>query len=154
VIEVTGPAAMQSLGQRVAAELRAGDVLVLTGDLGAGKTTFVQGLAAGLGITEPVTSPTFVISRVMAAPDGPDLVHMDAYRLGGAAELLDLDVDTESSIIVIEWGRDAGPLLADDVLELVIHQDVQDPNLRHVEVISRSGRFCVEDSWRAGWAAS
>jgi tRNA threonylcarbamoyladenosine biosynthesis protein TsaE len=106
------------------------DVLVLTGNLGAGKTTFVQGLARGLGIVEPVTSPTFVISRVLPAPSGPDLVHMDAYRLGGSAELFDLDVEVESVITVIEWGHDAGPMIADDVLELVIDIDEDDPDLR------------------------
>jgi tRNA threonylcarbamoyladenosine biosynthesis protein TsaE len=152
VIAVIGPAAMQELGQRVAGHLRAGDVLVLTGNLGAGKTTFVQGLARGLGIVEPVTSPTFVISRVLPAPTGPDLVHMDAYRLGGSAELLDLDVEVEAVITVIEWGHDAGPMIADDVLELVIDIDEEDPDLRRVEVVARGGRFLTDGSWRAGWA--
>ena len=143
---------MRQLGQRVAGVLRTGDVLVLTGDLGAGKTTFVQGLAAGLGVVEPVTSPTFVISRVMPSERGPDLVHMDAYRLGGAAELLDMDIDVDSAITVIEWGHDAGPLLADDVLELVIDIDAQDPDVRSVRAVPRGGRFVSDDAWRAGWA--
>lgn len=152
MISVVGPESMRALGQRVADVLRTGDVLVLTGDLGAGKTTFVQGLALGLGVTEPVTSPTFVISRVMPVAHGPVLVHMDAYRLDSAAELLDMDVDTDSAITVIEWGRDAGPLLAEDVLELVIELDAQDPDVRSVDVIARGGRFVSDDDWRSGWA--
>ena len=152
MISVVGPESMRELGQRVARVLRTGDVLVLTGDLGAGKTTLVQGLAAALGVVEPVTSPTFVISRVMPSECGPDLVHMDAYRIGGAAELLDMDIDVDSSITVIEWGHDAGPLLADDVLELVIDIDVLDPDVRSVSAVPRGGRFVADDAWRAGWA--
>lgn len=152
MITVTGPAAMQELGRRVATVLRRGDVLVLTGDLGAGKTTFVQGLATGLGITEPVTSPTFVISRVLLNSNGPDLVHMDAYRLAGSAELLDIDVDVDEVITVIEWGHDAGPLLAEDVVELTIDIDTTEPDVRRVDVVARGGRFLDNDDWRVGWA--
>lgn len=152
MITVTGPAAMQELGRRVATVLHQGDVLVLTGDLGAGKTTFVQGLAAGLGITEPVTSPTFVISRVLLNSNGPDLVHMDAYRLAGSAELLDIDVDVDEVITVIEWGHDAGPLLAENVVELTIDIDTTEHDVRRVDVVARGGRFLDNDDWRVGWA--
>lgn len=114
-------AADASATQRVAASLaahcRAGDVIVLTGDLGAGKTTFTQGLARGLGITAPITSPTFVIAREHGGSDGrPGLTHVDAYRLGGALELDDLDVDTEGSVVVVEWGEGLAERLGDDRL--------------------------------------
>ena len=82
------------MGRRLAQVLAAGDLVVLTGGLGAGKTTLTQGLGEGLGVRGPITSPTFVIARVHPSlVGGPDLVHVDAYRLGGAAELDDLDLD-------------------------------------------------------------
>lgn len=98
---------MRALGARIGRECRGGDVLVLTGDLGAGKTTFTQGLAHGLGVTEQVTSPTFVISRVHPNEGGgPALIHVDAFRLGSTLELddLDLDADLQESVVVVEWG--------------------------------------------------
>ena len=100
--------AMRALGAQVALSCRAGDVVVLTGPLGAGKTTFTQGLAVGLEVSGAVTSPTFVIARVhRSTVGGPDLVHVDAYRLGGLAELDDLDLDAslEESVTVVEWGE-------------------------------------------------
>jgi tRNA threonylcarbamoyladenosine biosynthesis protein TsaE len=113
----------RALGERLAGLLRPGDLLVLSGDLGAGKTTFTQGLGAGLGVRGDVTSPTFVISRVHPPlGDGPPLVHVDAYRLGGLAELDDLDLDTslEAAVTVVEWGEGLAEGLADDRLELEI----------------------------------
>ncbi|MFC6851301.1 tRNA (adenosine(37)-N6)-threonylcarbamoyltransferase complex ATPase subunit type 1 TsaE [Aquipuribacter hungaricus] len=105
--------ATRALARALGAELVGGDVVVLTGPLGAGKTTFVQGLALGLGVTAPVTSPTFVLARHQRPdaagprPDGPNLVHVDAYRLAGALELddLDLDSDLDRSVVVVEWGE-------------------------------------------------
>ena len=88
--------------------LRRGDLVLLTGGLGAGKTTLAQGIGAGLRVRGPVTSPTFVIARVHPSlGDGPDLVHVDAYRLGTALELddLDLDADLDHSVVVVEWGH-------------------------------------------------
>lgn len=114
------------LGERLAAALRAGDVVILTGDLGAGKTTFTQGLGAGLGVRGDVTSPTFVIARMHpSVVDGPALVHVDAYRLGESAELDDLDLDTalEESVTVVEWGAGLAEALADDRLEVRIGRD-------------------------------
>ncbi|QCU79302.1 tRNA (adenosine(37)-N6)-threonylcarbamoyltransferase complex ATPase subunit type 1 TsaE [Citricoccus sp. SGAir0253] len=110
-----GAAATQGWARRLAGVLRAGDVLILTGELGAGKTTFTQGLGAGLGVREGIISPTFVLSRIHPAlAEGPDLVHVDAYRLGSAGELLDLDLDAtaDRSVTVVEWGRGMAEALA------------------------------------------
>jgi tRNA threonylcarbamoyladenosine biosynthesis protein TsaE len=118
---------MQGLGERVGASLVAGDLVVLTGELGAGKTTFTQGLGAGLEVRGGVTSPTFVIARVHPSlVDGPDLVHVDAYRLGGLDELDDLDLDTslDSAVTVVEWGAGLAEGLADSRLEVVIERTV------------------------------
>ncbi len=118
---------MRSLGQRVGATLVAGDLVVLTGELGAGKTTFTQGLGEGLQVRGGVTSPTFVIARVHPSlVEGPDLVHVDAYRLGGLAELDDLDLDTplESSVTVVEWGAGLAEALAEARLEVLIERTV------------------------------
>ena len=117
--------AMRSLGRRLAALLVPGDLLVLTGGLGAGKTTFSQGLGAGLGVRGEVTSPTFVLSRVHPSRvGGPALVHVDAYRLGGGLELddLDLDVSLASSVTVVEWGEGLAEALAEDRLEVRIER--------------------------------
>lgn len=98
--------AMHSLGVRLAARLRAGDLLVLTGPLGAGKTTLSRGLGEGLQVRGPVTSPTFVLARTHPSLiGGPNLVHVDAYRLSSALELDDLDIDFARSVVVVEWGR-------------------------------------------------
>ena len=109
--------------RRLSAELRAGDLLVLTGPLGAGKTTLVQGIGDGLGVRGPITSPTFVIARVHPSlRGGPALVHADAYRLGGVAEIddLDLDASTDSSVTVVEWGEGLAEGLSEDRLEVAI----------------------------------
>ncbi len=114
---------MRALGAALAASLRAGDVILLTGELGAGKTTFTQGLGAGLGVRGDVTSPTFVIARVHPSlSGGPALVHVDAYRLGGTAELDDLDLDTslEDAVTVVEWGGGVAEALSDERLEVQI----------------------------------
>jgi len=116
----------QAFGRRLGALLRGGDVLVLTGDLGAGKTTLTQGIAEGLGVRGPITSPTFVIARVHPSlVAGPLLVHVDAYRLGSALELddLDLDADLDASVTVVEWGAGLAEQLSDTRLELTITGD-------------------------------
>jgi tRNA threonylcarbamoyladenosine biosynthesis protein TsaE len=130
-IERTVPTAddMQAIGEELAGQLRAGDVLVLWGDLGAGKTTFTQGLGAGLKVRGAITSPTFVISRVHPSlAGGPALVHVDAYRLGGFAELDDLDLDAslEDAVTVIEWGHGLAEALAPDRLDIVISRGDDD----------------------------
>ncbi|MHB1874355.1 MAG: tRNA (adenosine(37)-N6)-threonylcarbamoyltransferase complex ATPase subunit type 1 TsaE [Streptosporangiaceae bacterium] len=99
---------MRALGARLAAVLRPGDLVVLAGPLGAGKTTLVQGIGEGLGVRGPITSQTFVIARVHPSlRGGPDLVHADAYRLGSRLEVddLDLDADLDHSVTVVEWGE-------------------------------------------------
>ena len=126
-VEVTVPdaEAMQDLGRRMAGLLRAGDLVLLDGPLGAGKTTLVQGLATGVGVRGPVTSPTFVIARVHPSlGTGPQLVHVDAYRVGSGLELddLDLDADLEDAVVVVEWGTGSARRLADDRLEITIER--------------------------------
>lgn len=122
-VEVPSAHDMRALGARLAALTDRGDVLLLTGDLGAGKTTLVQGIAEGLDVRGQVTSPTFVIARVHRPKgEGPALVHVDAYRLGGVAEVDDLDLDAalDESVTVIEWGAGLVEDLADDRLEVAI----------------------------------
>ncbi|RNL61217.1 tRNA (adenosine(37)-N6)-threonylcarbamoyltransferase complex ATPase subunit type 1 TsaE [Nocardioides marmoriginsengisoli] len=123
------PEDTQAVGRRLGAQLRAGDLLILTGDLGAGKTTFTQGLGEGLGVRGPITSPTFVIARVHpSVAGGPALVHVDAYRLGDAAELddLDLDTDLDEAVTVVEWGAGLAETLSADRLELALTRAADD----------------------------
>jgi tRNA threonylcarbamoyladenosine biosynthesis protein TsaE len=113
--------AMVALGGTLAGHLRAGDLVVLAGGLGAGKTTLTQGIGAGLGVRGPITSPTFVIARVHPSlVGGPALVHVDAYRLGDVFEVDDLDLDASiaDSVTVVEWGEGKVEALADDRLEV------------------------------------
>ncbi|KQV00910.1 tRNA threonylcarbamoyladenosine biosynthesis protein TsaE [Microbacterium sp. Root322] len=116
---------MEQLGLRIGERLEAGDLLVLTGPLGAGKTTFTRGLAEGLGVRGPVQSPTFVIARTHPSlVGGAPLVHVDAYRLGSAAELDDLDLDLERSVVVVEWGRGMAEELADSWWDIEVERPV------------------------------
>ncbi len=119
----------RALGAALAAVVAPGDLLVLTGPLGAGKTALTQGLGAALGVSEPVTSPTFVIARVHRGGRLP-LVHVDAYRLGGVADVddLDLDASTEESVTVVEWGAGLVERLADEHLE--VRLDRRDDDVR------------------------
>ncbi len=126
-VEVVLPTAADtaSLGRRLAGMLRAGDLVLLSGDLGAGKTTLTRGLGEALGVRGAVTSPTFVIARVHPSlTGGPPLVHVDAYRLGSLAEVDDLDLDAtlDEAITVVEWGAGKVEGLSDDRLEIVLHR--------------------------------
>jgi tRNA threonylcarbamoyladenosine biosynthesis protein TsaE len=121
------PADTQGLGRALAGLLRPGDLVVLVGPLGAGKTALTQGIGVGLGVREPVTSPTFVIARVHRSERIP-LVHVDAYRLGSVADVddLDLDVTVADSVTVVEWGQGLVEQLADEHLEVRLHRREDD----------------------------
>ncbi|MEP7020296.1 MAG: tRNA (adenosine(37)-N6)-threonylcarbamoyltransferase complex ATPase subunit type 1 TsaE [Pseudonocardiales bacterium] len=127
---------MQALGIQLARVLRAGDLIVLTGPLGAGKTVLVQGIGAGLDVRGNVVSPTFVIARVHrpARDGGLPLVHVDAYRLKSLAEVddLDLDVDAADAVTVVEWGAGLVEQLTDARLEIAIarHADSDERTVR------------------------
>lgn len=116
----------QALAAALAKLLRAGDLIILSGGLGAGKTTFTQGLGRGLGVREGIISPTFVLVRIHPNlpdgpnPGGPDLVHVDAYRLAGPGEIDDIDLENtlDSSVTVVEWGTDRVEHLAVDRLDI------------------------------------
>ncbi|MBE4737057.1 tRNA (adenosine(37)-N6)-threonylcarbamoyltransferase complex ATPase subunit type 1 TsaE [Streptomyces caniscabiei] len=146
-ITVNAPDQMLELGRRLAKLLRAGDLVMLNGELGAGKTTLTRGLGEGLGVRGAVTSPTFVIARVHPSlVQGPPLVHVDAYRLGGGLdemEDLDLDVSLPDSVIVVEWGEGKVEELTDDRLNVVIHRAVGDTTdeVRHVTVTGLGERW-------------
>jgi tRNA threonylcarbamoyladenosine biosynthesis protein TsaE len=117
---------MRELGRRVAGLLRPGDLVLLTGELGAGKTTLTSGVGEGLGVRGAVTSPTFVIARVHPSLGaGPALVHVDAYRLSGGLEEmadLDLDVSLTEAVVVVEWGEGKVEELSEDRLHVLIHR--------------------------------
>jgi DNA polymerase len=140
-------AATRALGERLAGTLRAGDLVVLTGELGAGKTTLAQGIGSGLGVRGSVTSPTFVIARVHPPlrPDRPSLVHVDAYRLGSLEEVDDLDLDAslEEAVTVVEWGEGKVESLAQDRLEVRIERpaDAGDAETRRVTVRGIGARW-------------
>ena len=127
-------------GARLGALLKAGDLLLLTGELGAGKTTLTQGIADGLCVRGPVTSPTYVIARVHPSlAGGPDLVHVDAYRLGGLAELDDLDLDAslDAAVTIVEWGHGVAEHLSDGYLEVTL----RGRDTRTVDLVGHGGRW-------------
>lgn len=144
---------MRETGRRLAALVRPGDLVLLTGDLGAGKTTLTQGLGEALGVRGPVTSPTFVIARVHPSMGGgPALLHVDAYRLRGLPEVedLDLDADLAGAVVVVEWGQGLVEELSEDRLEVVIRRgpaaDALDAGgSRTVTVSSAGGRWSDAD---------
>lgn len=152
--EVPDADAMRELGERLGRSLVAGDLVVLTGGLGAGKTTLTQGIGHGLQVRGEVTSPTFVIARVhpsLVAGEPlvhPPLVHVDAYRLGGVDELDDLDLDTsvDEAVTVVEWGAGLAEVLSQSRLEVSIHRAVagdaasDGPDPRRVELFWHGGK--------------
>ena len=156
---------MRRLGEALARTLRAGDLVILAGGLGAGKTTLVQGIGSGLGVAGHVASPTFIIARTHAPTgDGPWLVHVDAYRLSSLEEIdhLDLDAGTDESVTVVEWGEGKVEALADGHALIEISRprgalgDNEDPERgdRTVTVTTRG------DAWRGrewpveGWVTA
>ena len=124
----------QAFGRELAALLRPGDLVVLAGPLGAGKTALTQGIGAGLGVRGPVTSPTFVLARVHRGGRLP-LVHVDAYRLGSMADVDDLDLDAtaEEAVTVVEWGHGLVEQLADE--HLVVQLDRRDDDVRTARLV-------------------
>lgn len=135
------PEAMHELGLTLGAKFNAGDLVLLTGPLGAGKTTLTRGIGEALGAIGNVSSPTFVIARTHKLDDtrpeisGTVLVHVDAYRLGSAAELDDLDIDFENSITIVEWGKGFTDGITDRWLEIEIERDYTgDSEVRQVTV--------------------
>jgi tRNA threonylcarbamoyladenosine biosynthesis protein TsaE len=124
----------QALGRALAELLRPGDLVVLAGPLGAGKTALTQGIGAGLGVPGPVTSPTFVLARVHRGGRVP-LVHVDAYRLGSMADVDDLDLDAtaEDAVTVVEWGHGLVEQLADE--HLVVELDRRDDDVRTARLV-------------------
>jgi tRNA threonylcarbamoyladenosine biosynthesis protein TsaE len=149
-LTVTSPEQMRDLGRRLAGLLRAGDLVMLSGELGAGKTTLTRGLGEGLCVRGAVTSPTFVIARVHPSlGSGPPLVHVDAYRLGGLDEMedLDLDVSLPESVIVVEWGEGKVEELAEERLQVRIHRAVGDTTdeVRQVTVTGLGERWASAD---------
>ena len=133
-VQVPDVESMRALGRRLARILRAGDLVLLGGELGAGKTTLAQGIGAGLGVRGPVTSPTFVITRVHAPlNDGPPLVHVDAYRLRGWDEMEDLDLEAtlDEAVTVVEWGEGLAEGLGPDRLEVRIHRPTGNARAGH-----------------------
>nr|WP_216648430.1 tRNA (adenosine(37)-N6)-threonylcarbamoyltransferase complex ATPase subunit type 1 TsaE [Isoptericola chiayiensis] len=161
----------RALGASLAAVLRAGDLVILTGDLGAGKTTLTQGLGEALGVRGQVASPTFIVAREhppLPRPDGttgPALVHVDAYRLGDLGELdaLDLDSSLDESVTVVEWGRGLAEALTEDRLEIDLERprggevalDHPDAGVRRVTLRGVGDRWAAVDLARivAGQAA-
>lgn len=148
---------MRELGRRLSSLLAPGDLVLLSGDLGAGKTTLTRGLGEGLGVRGAVTSPTFVIARVHPSlTGGPALVHVDAYRLGGGLdemEDLDLDVSLPESVVVVEWGEGKVEELSEARLQVVIGREAGgDPDVppgaegvREVTVTGIGPRWAGED---------
>ena len=123
---IQDPDHMHLLGLAIAKVLRAGDLLMLNGPLGAGKTTLTRGIGEGLGAQGTVQSPTFVLARTHRTAVGPKLVHVDAYRLNSAVELDDLDIDFANSIVVVEWARDYIDGIAENWLQVDINRESED----------------------------
>ncbi len=126
---VATPEEMHELGLSLGATFKAGDLVLLTGPLGAGKTTLTRGIGEALGAIGNVSSPTFVIARThkldgkRAELGDAVLVHVDAYRLGSAAELDDLDIDFENTITIVEWGKGFTDGITDRWIEIEIERD-------------------------------
>ena len=134
---------MHELGVKISQQFRAGDLVVLVGPLGAGKTTLTRGIGEGLRAIGNVSSPTFVIARTHKR-EGTDvpMVHVDAYRLGGAAELDDLDIDFENSIVLVEWGKGLLEGISNNWLEIEIERDhTGESEIRELRILAFGDRW-------------
>lgn len=138
--QIADPDQMHELGRGIAATLQAGDLVLLNGPLGAGKTTLTRGIGEGLGAQGTVQSPTFVLARTHRTKKGPKLVHVDAYRLSSAMELDDLDIDFANSIVVVEWARDYVDGLAEHWLKVEIDRS-SEAEQRVVEIRGFGARW-------------
>jgi tRNA threonylcarbamoyl adenosine modification protein YjeE len=141
--EVETPEQMHDLGLKIAKELRKGDLVLLSGQMGAGKTTLSRGVGEGLKVLGTVSSPTFVIARTHKTRDGQaPLVHVDAYRLTSPAELDDLDIDFENSIVLVEWGRGFTEGIVDSFLDVeIIRSSNPLEEVREVSIIGVGERW-------------
>ena len=139
--QIQDPDQMHDLGLAIAKVLKAGDLVLLNGPLGAGKTTLTRGIGEGLGAQGTVQSPTFVLARTHRTAAGPKLVHVDAYRLNSALELDDLDIDFANSIVVVEWARDYIDGIAQHWLQVDINREAEDES----RLVTASG---VGDRWQ------
>jgi tRNA threonylcarbamoyl adenosine modification protein YjeE len=150
-LTIETPEEMHELGGRLAQIFEAGDLVLLTGPLGAGKTTMTRGVGEAMGAIGNVSSPTFVIARThRRVGGGPNLVHVDAYRLGTAAELDDLDIDFENSITLVEWGKGLTDGIAENWLEVVIERDhTGETEIRKVTIEGHGDRW-VSTVFEAG----
>lgn len=137
----TSPAATRTWGQQLGQWLMPPQVIALQGNLGAGKTLLTQGIAAGLAISAPVTSPTFVLVNEYALPQGGTLIHIDSYRLGETSvqavdEALAMGLDElltrPDAIVVIEWAALVAPLLPPDYLQITLDYQPDEPAQRHL----------------------
>jgi tRNA threonylcarbamoyladenosine biosynthesis protein TsaE len=125
-LEIATSNAMERFGESLARVAKAGDVIILTGELGAGKTTLARGFGRALNLSTPMSSPTFVVARTHqpSTAGQPPVVHIDAYRIGSLAEMADLDVDSDSSIVLAEWAAPYASALSDSWLEIVVERPV------------------------------
>lgn len=138
-LKIDSPEQMEKLGEKLAKLVKLGDLVLLSGALGAGKTTLTRGLGRALGAEGTIQSPTFVLARTHKIPTGK-LVHVDAYRLSSALELDDLDIDFENSIVVVEWARDFLDGYAESYLSLEIDRASEDES-RMVEISAIGPRW-------------
>ena len=144
-LTIPDPESMETLGARLAGMLAVGDLVVLDGPLGAGKTTLTRGLGTALGARGTVSSPTFVLAREHPTVSGVPFVHVDAYRLPGARELDDLDLDYAGSIVVVEWGAGKLDGVAESWIDVAIVRHAAD-DIREVTITGHGPRWAQLDA--------
>lgn len=147
MIEIQNEDEMQAFGMRIGSIVQSGDVIELVGDVGAGKTTLVRGLAKGMKIEETVQSPSFTISREYEAPDGRLLAHYDFYRLddpGIMAQELSNSVAEKDKVVVIEWAAIVESILPGDRLTLIIRPESEDSRSVEIKAVGIAGKRLAE----------